>query len=88
MDRWFSASKYWDIVRKYGATILDPLGTMMSVLLLAPESPLDKQHKARVGVGIAASQVRRELKEEFETRFGTPDAGSLRDDGDGRAAVQ
>jgi carnitine-CoA ligase len=72
MDRWFSASKFWDIVRKYGATILDPLGTMMSVLLLAPESPLDKQHKARVGVGIAASQVRRELKEEFETRFGTP----------------
>ena len=72
MDRWFSASKYWEIVRKYGATILDPLGTMMSVLLLAPESPLDKQHKARVGVGIAASQVRRELKEEFETRFGTP----------------
>ena len=72
MDRWFSASKYWDIVRKYGATILDPLGTMMSVLLLAPESPLDKQYKARVGVGIAASQVRRELKEEFETRFGTP----------------
>ena len=72
MDRWFSASKYWEIVRKYGATILDPLGTMMSVLLLVPESPLDKQHKARVGVGIAASQVRRELKEEFETRFGTP----------------
>ena len=72
MEKWFSASRYWDIVRKYNATILDPLGTMMSVLLLQPESPLDKQHKARVGVGIAASQVRRELKDEFEARFGTP----------------
>ncbi|MGY9056192.1 MAG: AMP-binding protein [Alphaproteobacteria bacterium] len=72
MDKWFSASRYWDIVRKHKATILDPLGTMMSVLLLQPESPLDKQHQARVGVGIAASQVRRELKDEFEARFGTP----------------
>ncbi len=72
MDKWFSASNYWNIVHKYGATIIDPLGTMMSVLLRRPESDLDKTHKVKVGVGIASSQVRPELKEEFEARFGAP----------------
>lgn len=72
MDKWFSASNYWNIVHKYGATIIDPLGTMMAVLLRRPESELDKTHKVRVGVGIASSQVRKDLRDEFETRFGAP----------------
>jgi crotonobetaine/carnitine-CoA ligase len=72
MEKWFSASQYWDLVRKHGATILDPLGTMMAVLLRQPVSDQDRQHKARVGVGIASGQVRRDLRDEFEERFGTP----------------
>ena len=72
MDKWFSASNYWNIVHKYGATIIDPLGTMMAVLLRRPASELDRSHKVRVGVGIASSQVRRELRDEFEARFGAP----------------
>ena len=72
MDKWFSASNYWNIVRKYGATVIDPLGTMMAVLLRQPESEEDRQHKVRVGVGIAAAQVRGELRDRFEERFGTP----------------
>ncbi len=72
MDKWFSASNYWNIVHKYGATVIDPLGTMMAVLLRRPESELDKTHKVRVGVGIASSQVRRELRDEFQARFGAP----------------
>lgn len=72
MEKWFSASKYWKIVRKYGVTIIDPLGTMMSVLLLADPSDEDRNHKVRVGVGIAAGQVRKDLRDEFETRYGIP----------------
>ncbi len=72
MEKWFSASGYWNTIRKHGVTVIDPLGTMMAVLLRAPESEQDKQHKVRIGVGIAAGQVRRDLRDEFEARFGTP----------------
>ena len=72
MEKWFSASNYWNTIRKYGVTIIDPLGTMMAVLLRAPKSDQDKIHKVRIGVGIAAGQVRRDLRDEFEERFGTP----------------
>lgn len=72
MEKWFSASNYWNIICKYGVTVIDPLGTMMAVLLRAPESDQDKAHKVRIGVGIAAGQVRRDLRDEFEDRFGTP----------------
>ena len=72
MEKWFSASNYWNTVRKHGATVIDPLGTMMAVLLRQPASERDREHKVRVGVGIAAGQVRRDLRDEFEARYGTP----------------
>ncbi|MDE0941223.1 MAG: AMP-binding protein [Alphaproteobacteria bacterium] len=72
MEKWFSASNYWKTIRKYGVTVIDPLGTMMAVLLRAPKSDQDKEHRVRIGVGIAAGQVRRDLRDEFEERFGTP----------------
>jgi crotonobetaine/carnitine-CoA ligase len=72
MEKWFSASRYWSIIRKHGVTVIDPLGTMMSVLLLVEASAQDREHKVRVGVGIAAGQVRKDLRDEFETRFGIP----------------
>ena len=72
MEKWFSASRYWDIARKYGATIVDPIGTMMAVLLRQPKSELDREHKVRVGVGVASGQVRGALHREFEERFGAP----------------
>ena len=48
MHKWFSASRYWETVHRYGATIVDPLGTMMSVLLRRPESGLDRFHRVKV----------------------------------------
>jgi crotonobetaine/carnitine-CoA ligase len=72
MTKWFSASNYWNIARKYGATVVDPIGTMMAALLRQPESELDLQHKVRVGIGVASGQVRGELHRTFETRFGAP----------------
>ena len=72
MEKWFSASRYWDICRKYDVTIVDPIGTMMAVLLRQPPSDLDRKHKVRVGVGVASGQVRGALHQEFERRFGAP----------------
>ena len=72
VHKWFSASRYWETVHRHGATIIDPLGTMMSVLLRRPDSGLDRSHRVKVGVGIASGQVRRELRDEFEARFGIP----------------
>jgi carnitine-CoA ligase len=33
MTKWFSVSNYWRIARETGATIIDPIGTMISALL-------------------------------------------------------
>jgi len=72
MTKWFSVSKYWDIARETGATIIDPIGTMISALLTRDPSPLDRDHDIRVGIGIASGQVRSAFRNEFEERFGIP----------------
>ena len=72
MTKWFSVSKYWDIARETGATIIDPIGTMISALLTLDPSPQDREHQVRVGIGIASGQVRSSFRKEFEERFGVP----------------
>lgn len=72
MTRWFSVSHYWDIARETGATIIDPIGTMMSALLTLDPSAKDRDHKVRLGIGIASGQVRKAYRDEFEQRFGVP----------------
>ncbi|MCH1512890.1 MAG: AMP-binding protein [Acidimicrobiales bacterium] len=72
MTKWFSVSKYWEIARKTGATIIDPIGTMISALLTREVSPQDRDHNVRVGIGIASGQVRSSFRNEFEERFGVP----------------
>ena len=72
MTRWFSVSNYWRIARETGATIIDPIGTMISALLTREPSEDDRNHKVRVGIGIASGQVRSAFRQEFETRFGVP----------------
>lgn len=70
MEKWFSVTRYLDVARRYGATIIDPIGTMIAALMNRPESPLDRDHRMRVGVGIASGQIRREVRDGFEKRFG------------------
>ena len=72
MTKWFSVSNYWRIARETGATIIDPVGTMISALLTTKPSPEDRKHKVRVGIGIASGQVRSTFRDDFETRFGVP----------------
>jgi crotonobetaine/carnitine-CoA ligase len=72
MSRWFSVSNYWRIARETGATIIDPIGTMISALLTLEPSAADRDHSVRVGIGIASGQVRSAFRTEFEDRFGIP----------------
>lgn len=72
MTKWFSVSNYWRIARETGATIIDPIGTMISALLTPDPSDDDRNHEVRVGIGIASGQVRSAFRDEFESRFGVP----------------
>ncbi|MGI9642606.1 MAG: AMP-binding protein [Acidimicrobiia bacterium] len=72
MTKWFSVSNYWRIARETGATIIDPIGTMISALLSLEPSDADRDHKVRMGIGIASGQVRSSFRADFEERFGVP----------------
>ncbi len=62
----FSASRHWNICRKYDVTTFNALGAMISILMKQPERPNDGEHKVR-GIGSAACP--KELWIAFEKRF-------------------
>lgn len=66
----FSASTFWQDVRKYNATIFYTLGTMPLLLLKQPENPaLERAHRVRVAI---CSGIPSALHAEIERRFGFP----------------
>jgi len=66
LSKRFSASRFWDIVRKYEVTQFNVLGSMSQYLMKQPERPNDKDHKVEV-VGSAATP--KEIVKAFEERF-------------------
>ena len=71
LDRRFSAGDYWARVRQTGATLIDPIGTMMTVLCMAPEHPDDRRHNVRLSLGVSG-QIPEWVPETFSKRFGIP----------------
>lgn len=69
IERWFSAANFWRRARETGATIIDPIGTMVTLLCQQPPSSLDREHKVRVSLGVL-SQVPAGVAEAFRVRFG------------------
>lgn len=63
----FSASRFWDDIRAHGCTAFNYIGTILSVLMKAPESAADRDHPLRVMMGAGAGKG---LFEAFEARFG------------------
>ena len=63
----FSASRFWQQVRDYGATRIHFLGGILQILLKQPESPLDRGHGARIAFGGGCP---RDVWEPFQERFG------------------
>lgn len=63
----FSASRFWDDIRKYHVTTFNTIGAMIPILLKQPEKPTDKQHNVRFIISAACPA---DLWETFEKRFG------------------
>ncbi|MHA1254508.1 MAG: AMP-binding protein [Promethearchaeota archaeon] len=62
----FSASRFWDICRKYEVTIFNLLGAMPQFLLKQPERPNDNENKVKVVISAACPK---EMVEPFEKRY-------------------
>lgn len=66
LSKRFSASRHWDICRKYGVTIFNTLGAMVPILLKQPKKSYDRDHKVR---GILSAACPKEFWVAFEERF-------------------
>ena len=63
----FSASRHWNICRKYGVTVHNALGAMIPILMKQLERPNDKDHSVRQ---INSAACPKELWVAFQERFG------------------
>ena len=67
LSKKFSASRFWDIIRKYNVTNFNLLGSMPQFLMKQPERENDKENKVwRVNTAACP----KEIIEAFEKRFG------------------
>ncbi len=62
----FSASRFWDDVRKYGATFTLFLGAMIPILYKQPPRPDDADNPLRIALSAAAPRT---IWDDFERRF-------------------
>lgn len=67
LGRRFSASRFWDEIRQYGATQFNALGAMIPILFKQPERPDDAANSVRIVVSAACPK---DIWEPFEQRFG------------------
>lgn len=67
--RKFSVSRYWDVVNDNGVTQLFTIGSIPALLLSAPVSPREREHKVRFGVQVA---IDASLHHEMTERWGIP----------------
>lgn len=63
----FSTSRFWEDVRRVGATVVFYVGEMCRYLVAAPPSPLEKSHAVRLFVG---NGLRADVWHELLQRFG------------------
>jgi len=67
LGRRFSASRFWDEARRYGATTFNALGAMIPILMKQPERPNDVDNPVNLVVSAACPA---NVWEAFEKRFG------------------
>lgn len=72
LSRWFSASRYWERARACKATIIDPNGPMMAMIMRQPATELDTRHSVRIAVGVGTGQVAPEVRDGFAERYQVP----------------
>ncbi|MBW2236628.1 MAG: long-chain-acyl-CoA synthetase [Deltaproteobacteria bacterium] len=69
LRRKFSASRFWDDVRRYRATCFQYIGEFCRYLMAQPARPDDREHPIRVIVG---NGLRPDVWTAFQERFGIP----------------
>lgn len=69
LRRRFSASRFWEDVRRFEATVFVYIGELCRYLLNQPEHPDERQHKLRIAGG---NGLRPDIWEEFQSRFRIP----------------
>ncbi len=67
LGRRFSASRFWDEIRRFDATAFCYIGELCRYLLNQPPTARDRDHRVRVMVG---NGLRPEIWDEFQQRFG------------------
>jgi crotonobetaine/carnitine-CoA ligase len=63
----FSASQFWEQARRYRATQVNIIGSMLLMLWKQPPAPRDREHEVRV---LYSAPAPREVCRRFEERFG------------------
>jgi fatty-acyl-CoA synthase len=69
LRRRFSASQFWDDVRKFDASVFIYIGELCRYLLNAPKNPHERNHRLRLATG---NGLRGDIWEAFQRRFGVP----------------
>ncbi|MCO5147347.1 MAG: AMP-binding protein [Aquamicrobium sp.] len=71
LDPAFSVTRFWSRVRETRATVIDPIGTMIALLVRLPPGKDDRNHCVRASLGVF-SQTAPEIWQEFSRRHGIP----------------
>jgi fatty-acyl-CoA synthase len=69
MRRRFSASRFWDDIRRYDATHFQYIGEFCRYLMNQPPRPDDRDHNVRAIIG---NGLRPDIWDAFQERFGIP----------------
>ena len=67
LEKKFSASKFWEPIKKFGVTQFNGLGAMIPILMKQPEKPDDADNPVKLVVSAACPS---NLWRQFEERFG------------------
>jgi len=67
LSRKFSASRFWDRVHQYQATVFNTIGSIIPILMKQPQRPTDMKNSVRFVISAACPA---DMWEAFETRFG------------------
>lgn len=69
ISRRFSASVFWDELRRYGATQFNALGAMTNFIWSRPPGPGDRDHRVRQVMVVPTPQFYAGFEERFGVRF-------------------
>ncbi len=67
LSRKFSASRFWDRVNRYNATVFNTIGSIIPILMKQPEKETDRRNNVRF---VISSACPADMWEAFEARFG------------------